>query len=66
VLPQTAGGASNRTISGYQGIVRTTVADVIARAAEARLSWPEAGALSDAALAGAMFKRGAVSPHLGA
>ena len=66
VLRQKAGGASNRMISGCLGVARSTVADVIERAAEAGLSWPEAGALSDAALAAAMFKRGTVSPHLGA
>ena len=66
VLRQKAGGASNRMISGCLGIARSTVADVIERAAEAGLTWPEAGALSDAALAAAMFKRGTVSPHLGA
>jgi len=53
-------------ISGRLGIARSTVTDVLERAAEAGLSRPEAGALSDAALVGAMFKRGTVSAHLGA
>jgi hypothetical protein len=53
-------------ISGCLGIARSTVADVIARAAEAGLSRPETGGLSDAALVGALFKRGTVSAHLGA
>lgn len=66
VLRQKAAGASNRMVSGCLGIARSTVAEVIGRAAAAGLTWPEAGALSDAALAARIFKRTTVSPHLGA
>lgn len=65
VLRLKATGASNRMISGALGVARSTVADVIARAAAAGLAWPEASALADTALAGAIFKRTAQSPHLG-
>jgi transposase len=65
VLRQAASGSSNRMISGCLGIARSTVANVIARATAAGLTWPEAGALTDAALAAAVFKRPAQSPHLG-
>ena len=65
VLRLKATGASNRMISGSLGVARSTVADVIARAATAGLSWPEASALTEAALTAAMFKRTAQSPHLG-
>lgn len=65
VLRLKATGASNRMISGSLGVARSTVADIIARAAAAGLTWPEAGALADTALSGAMFKRTAQSPHLG-
>ncbi len=65
VLRLQATGASNRMISGCLGIARSTVADVIGRAAAAGLSWPEAGALTDADLAATIFKRTAQSPQLG-
>ena len=65
VLRLKATGASNRMISGSLGVARSTVADIIARAATAGLTWPEAGALSDASLAAAIFKRTSQSPHLG-
>lgn len=65
VLRLKATGASNRMISGSLGVARSTVADVIARAVAAGLTWPEAGALTDTALTAAMFKRTAQSPHLG-
>ena len=58
VLRQKAGGASNRMISGCLGIARSTVADVIERAAEAGLSWPEAGALSDCPSSDNLRQRG--------
>jgi transposase len=65
VLRLKAGGASNRVISGCLGIARSTVADVLARAAAAGLNWPAAGGLTEAALAGTIFKRTAQSSHLG-
>lgn len=65
VLRLKATGASNRMIAGCLGIARSTVADVIARAAAAGLIWPEASALSDGGLAAALFKRTAQSPQLG-
>ena len=65
VLRLKATGASNRMISGSLGVARSTVADIIARAAAAGLTWPEAGALADTALTAAMFKRTGQSPHLG-
>jgi len=66
VLRLKATGASNRLISGSLGVARSTVADVVARAIAAGLAWPEAGALTDAALATAIYKRTDQSPHLGA
>jgi len=65
VLRLKATGASNRLISGSLGVARSTVADVVARAIAAGLAWPEAGALTDAALATALYKRTDQSPHLG-
>ena len=65
VLRLKASGSSNRVISGCLGISRSTVADVLERANAAGVSWPEMGALSDAAVTAALFKRSATSPHLG-
>jgi transposase len=60
-----AGGASNRMIAGSLGIARSTVAEVVARAAAAGLSWPLPEETTDAALAAAIFKRPQQSPLLG-
>ena len=66
VLRLAATGTSNRMISGCLGIARSTVADVLGRAAEAGLAWPLAPEMGDAELAQALYQRPARSPHLGA
>lgn len=65
VLRLAASGASNRMISGCLGIARSTVADLLGRAAEAGLAWPLAPEMGDAELAQALYRRPAHSPHLG-
>lgn len=58
-------GASNRRISACLGLARSTVAQVLERAAEAGLSWPLAPETDDAVLAAAIFKRDVGSSHRG-
>jgi transposase len=60
-----AAGESNRMIAGCLGIARSTVAEVVARAAAAGLSWPLPDTMTDTALATAIFKRPQQSPLLG-
>jgi len=65
ILRLKATGASNRVVAGCLAVARSTVADVVARATTAGVSWPFPADLSDAALQAAIYKRAAQSPHLG-
>jgi transposase len=65
VLRLKAAGSSNREISGCVGIARSTVGDILDRAATVGLSWPLAPDLTDEALTSALYKRTALSGRLG-
>lgn len=58
-------GASNRTIAGCVGLARSTVAQVVERAAAAGLAWPLPPETTDAVLSAAIFKRDNGSSHRG-
>jgi transposase len=60
-----ASGASRRRIAECVGVARSTVGQVLDRAAAAGLTWPLPDALNDEALSAALFKRAGVSPNLG-
>lgn len=65
ILRLIAAGVSDRRIAQLVNLARSTVARVRVRAQTAGLSWPEAGALSEAVLIQALFERGGASAHRG-
>ena len=57
-------GASSREVARLLGVARSTVQENLKRAAEAGLSWPLPGDLTDDALEARLFARAGVKPGL--
>lgn len=65
IMRLSASGESVRRMAQIMNVARSTVAGVKTRAAAAGLSWPLPEGMTDAALAAALYKRGAASPQRG-